>query len=76
MQHPQLVITRKNLLALFLAGLCVFLFDNLGIVFENVGEARRGEQGFPQVIGLHAVWIGRVARAIVPARHRCDDQVF
>ena len=52
------------------AGLLVLLLDELGVVLQDVGEARGGEDVFPEVVGLEAVLsqaLRRVAGAVVPA---------
>ena len=65
--HVKLVVAGENLLALLLAGLFVLLLHHLGVVLENVGEALRGEDALPQVVGLEAGGVGRIAGAVVPA---------
>ena len=41
--------------------------DDLGVVLDNVGEAKRREHVLPQIIRLQANRIGRIAGAVVPA---------
>src|SRR5512147_1178859 len=56
----ELVVARPYLFALFLAGTRVFLLDDLGIVFEDVGQPSWREDFFPEVVGLETVrvrWI-------------------
>jgi hypothetical protein len=65
--HAELVVARPHLLALLLAGARVLLLDDLRVVLEDVGQPRRREHLFPQVVGLEAVRVGRVARAVVVA---------
>ena len=65
--HAELVVARPHLLALLLAGARVLLLDDLRVVLEDVGQPRRGEHLFPEVVGLEAVRVGRVARAVVVA---------
>ncbi len=67
MHHLELVIARNNLPALFLAGFGIFFLHDLGIVFQNIGEAGRCEQAFPEVVGFETVRIRRVAGAVIPA---------
>jgi hypothetical protein len=64
--HVQLVVPRPDLNGLLLAGPVVFRFDNLRVVLENVGQPIPGEQAFPEVIGLQAIGVRRVAGAVVP----------
>jgi hypothetical protein len=61
----ELVIAGKNLNALLPAGLRVLLLDDLRVVFDEVGEARRGEDLFPKVVGLEALRIRRISGAVV-----------
>ena len=63
--HAELVVARPYLLALLLAGARVLLLDDLRVVFEDVGQPRRGQHLFPEVVGLEAVRVGRIARAVV-----------
>lgn len=65
--HTELVVARPHLPALLLAGARVLLRDDLRVVLEDVGQPRRGEHLFPQVVRLEAMRIGRVARAVVVA---------
>jgi len=65
--HIQLVIARENLVAALLAALGILALRNLGVVLQNIGQAFTAEGFLPQVGGLEAVGIGRIARAIVPA---------
>ena len=44
----------------------VRLDDDLGIVFEDVGQVRPGQDFLPQIVGLKAAGVRRVARAAVP----------
>ena len=60
-----LVIARPDLLAFFLAGAWILLHDNLRVIFQDVGQPRRGEHLFPEVVGLEAVRVGRVAGAVL-----------
>ena len=65
--HVELVKARPDLLPLFAPGFVVLFFDDLRVVFEDVGQAVAGQEAFPQVVGLEAVWVGRITRAVVPA---------
>ncbi len=65
--HVELVIARENLNLFLFSRLRVLLFDNLGVVLDNVRDALRRENPLPQVIGLQSVRVGWVARAVVPA---------
>jgi hypothetical protein len=66
MDHVALVEARKHLLALLPPGLGILLLHDLGIVFENVRQAGRGEDLFPEIICFQAGRVGRIARAVVP----------
>jgi hypothetical protein len=63
----ELMEARPDLHRLLAAGLRVFDFDDLRIVLENVGEAGTREKTLPEVIGLEAIRVGRIARTVVPA---------
>ena len=52
----------------FLPGLLVLALDDLRVVLEDVGEARRRQDLLPEVVGLEPVRVRRVAGAVVPAR--------
>ena len=65
--NVKLVITREDLFPLLSAGLLVFPLNNLCVVLQNVGEPLRREHTFPEIIGFESFWIGRVARAVIPA---------
>src|ERR1039457_746098 len=56
----QLVKTGENLLVLLLPRLWISLLDNLGVVLDDVRQAARSEDPFPEVIGLDAVGVRRV----------------
>jgi hypothetical protein len=65
--HPvALVEARKHLLALLPPGLGILLLDDLRVVFEDVRQAGRSEDFFPEIICLQAGRVGRIARAVVP----------
>ena len=65
--HVELVVAGEDLLSFLPARLFVLLFDDLGIVFQDIGQALRGEDPLPQVVGLEPIGVGRVARPVVPA---------
>ena len=65
--HIELVEAREYLAPPLLARLGCLFFDNLGIVFEDVGQPRPGEHFLPQVIRLQPPRVGRIARPVVPA---------
>ena len=65
--HTELVVAGKHLAALLLARLRILSLDDLGVIFEDVGQPRRGEHLFPQIVGLEALRVGRIARAVVVA---------
>ena len=52
---------------LLLASLLVFGLHHLGVVLEDVRQALAGQHLAPQVVGLDAARVGRVAGAVVPA---------
>jgi hypothetical protein len=62
--HVKLVIAREHLFALQLARLRVLAFNDLGIVFEDVGQPQRREDASPQVVRLEAGRIRRISRAV------------
>jgi hypothetical protein len=64
----ELVEARPDLHRLLAAGLRVFDLDHLGVVLQDVGQALRGEDAPPQVVGLETVRVGRVAGPVVPAQ--------
>ena len=65
--HVELMVTGENLHPLLPARLLVLLFHDLGIVLQNIGQAGRRQDALPQVVGLDAVRVRRISRAIVPA---------
>jgi hypothetical protein len=62
----ELVVAGKDL-ALALATALVLLDDDLGVVLDDVGQTVLGEDLRPEVVGLEADGVGRVAGAVVPA---------
>lgn len=60
------MVARKNLLAL-LSSFLLRLFDNLRVVLKNIGESYLRERLFPQIVGLEAQRIGRIACAVIKA---------
>lgn len=66
--HVELVIARPDLQSPLLAGLLVLEFDDLRVVLEYVGQALAGEDALPEVVGLQAVRVRGIARAVVPAQ--------
>src|SRR5690606_25090066 len=65
--HVQLMEAREDLLGRLLLAALVDLLDYLGVVFQNVGEVPLRQIFLPKVIGLQAMRVRWVARAIVPA---------
>ena len=61
------MIARENLRALLLARPRVFDLDDLGVVLQDVGQARWREHRLPEVVGLQAVGVRWVAGTIVVA---------
>ena len=65
--HIELVVARPDLHLLLLARLLILDLDDLGVALQDVGQPVAGENLFPEVIGLEAIRVGRVAGAVVPA---------
>ena len=65
--HVELLVARPNLCPLFLAGLLVLHLHHLGVVLQDVGQALASQHVSPQVVGLEAARVGRIAGAVVPA---------
>ena len=65
--HVELVVAGPDLRPPLLARLLILGLDDLGVVLQDVRQAGGGEDALPQVIGLEAVRVGRVACAVVPA---------
>ena len=63
----ELVVAGPDLRALLPAGLLVLRLHHLGVVLQDVGEALAREHLAPQVVGLDAARVGRIAGAVVPA---------
>ena len=64
--HVELVVAGKDLL-LLLPPLVVLLLHDLGVVLDDVREPGLGQNLLPQVVGLEAALVGRVAGPVVPA---------
>jgi len=62
----ELVVARKDLVALHPAGLRVLPPDDLGVILEDVGQAGRREDALPEKVGFEAFGIRRIASAVVP----------
>ena len=65
--HVELVVARPDLLPALPAGAPVLLDDDPGVVLQDVGQAPAGEDALPEVVGLEAVGVGRVAGTVVAA---------
>ena len=53
------------------------LLHDQGVVFEDVGKAARGQNLAPEVVGLEAVEVGGIARAVVvPLVERQEPRAF
>jgi len=61
------VVPWKDLFPLLSAGLLVFPFNNLCVILQNVGQPLRCEYPLPEIIRFEPCWIGRIARAVIPA---------
>ena len=65
--YVELVVARPDLLLPLLARLLILGLNDLCIVLQDVGQSVAGEEAHPEVVGLEAVRIRRVAGAVVPA---------
>ena len=65
--HVELVVAREDLQRLFAAGAFILFLHDLGVVLKDVCQPCAGEDLAPEVVGLQAVRVGRIARAIVVA---------
>ena len=61
----QLVVAGKDLLPSLLLGLRVFLFNDLGIVFQNIGQPILGKDFLPEVIRGQAMRVWWISRSVV-----------
>jgi hypothetical protein len=61
------MITGKYLFFFGFASLRVFFFDNLGIVFYDVGEFIFFEDFIPKIICGKSICIGRISRSVIIA---------
>ena len=66
--HVELVEARPDLNRLLAAGPLVPGFDDLSVIFQDLGQTVARENSLPQVVGLDAIWVRRIARAVVPAQ--------
>src|SRR6266852_2859167 len=74
--YIELVIAGEDLLAPELACLPVLFLDDLGVVLQNVREASRSEDFFPEIIGLEAIGVRRIARPTFQPLLRGRNQEF
>ena len=65
--NVELLVARPDLSLLRARGLVVLGLDHLSVVFQDVGQALAGKHLSPEIVALDAVWVGRVAGAVVPA---------
>ena len=65
--HVQLVVAGPYLLSPLASGLVVPRLHDLGVVLDDVGQPVAGEDLLPEVVGLEAVGVRRIARAVVPS---------
>ena len=65
--HVELVVARPHLRAPLPAGLLVLRVDDLRVVLQDVRHALARQHPPPQVVGLDAAGVGRVAGPVVPA---------
>ena len=65
--HVELMVARPDLGPLPPARLLVLRLHHLGVVLQDVGQALPAQHLPPQVAGLDAAGVGRVAGAVVPA---------
>ena len=64
--HVQLVVAGPYLLPLLASRLVVLRLHDLSVVLDDVGEPLAGEDLLPQVVGLEAVGVRRIACPVVP----------
>ncbi len=67
MHHIELVVAGEDLLISLATGAIVLFLHHLGIVLQDVGQSFWREDILPQVVGLDAVRVGRIACAVVVA---------
>src|SRR6266436_4816142 len=65
--YVELMESREDLLRGLPTAPVVRLFNHLRIIFEDVGEVPLGENLLPQIVGLQAMGIRRIASTIIPA---------
>ena len=65
--HVELVVARPDLGTRPPAGSLVPGFHHLSVVLQDVRQALAGQHLAPQIVGLDAARVGRIARAVVPA---------
>ena len=65
--HIELVVARKDLQRLLAAGALLLFLHDLGIVLKDVCQPFAGEDLAPEVIGLEAVRVGRIAGTVIVA---------
>src|SRR5262245_45090494 len=65
--YVELMKAGPDLCALLAFGLGIFFLDNLSIVFQYVSQASAVDEALPEIVGLEAIRVRRVARAVVPA---------
>ena len=63
----ELVVAGPDLRPLLPARLLLLRLHHLGVVLQDVGEVLAGQHLAPQVVGLDAARVGRIAGAVFPA---------
>src|SRR5260370_30405155 len=64
--HVKLMVARENLRSLFLAGLRIFLFNDLRVIFQDIRKPARRKNAQPEIIGLQAATVRRIPRTVGP----------
>ena len=65
--HVELVVARPDLHLHLPARLLILGLDDLRVVLQDVGQPAAGEQTPPEVVGLEAIGVWRIACTVVPA---------
>lgn len=61
------MIAWPDLQPLLAARPLIFCFDDLSVIFDNIGQAVARQNALPEVISLEAIGIGWIAGTVVPA---------
>jgi len=63
--HIELMVTGEDLHGFFLTGLIVLLFHYLRVVLQDIGKPFRCQDALPEVIGLQAMGVRRIAGTVI-----------